>query len=236
MRLSTAKDRDDTRSLAVLAAALEAGIELLDTADAYAHEERDIGHNERLIARVLAGRAARYPRARPSSARRPRGIERLARDEVVGRIAAAHPATREEVVLALLVELDDIVWRGRPAKPADVALVTGVRDALARWVDAGYAFAGTPWLTPAAVDARLAELLGLPIAIARCAHPAGPPVCWCRKPLPGLALWLAREHGFDLTRSVHVGKGAADRGFAQRAGLAYVGVGAGFPAPANSAS
>jgi hypothetical protein len=137
----------------------------------------------------------------------------------------------------LVVELDDLVWRGRPMKPADVALVAGIRDALARWVDAGYALAGTTWLTPADVDARLAELLGLPIAIARCAHPAGPPVCWCRKPLPGLALWLAREHRFDLARSVHVGKGAADRGFAQRAGLAYLDAAGGFPAPpANSAS
>lgn len=137
---------------------------------------------------------------------------------------------------ALIVELDNIVWRGRPKTADEVALVPGVRDALARWRDAGYALAGTSWLTPPAVDARLAELLDLPLAIARCAHPAGPPVCWCRKPLPGLALLLARTHGFDLARSVHAGTGAADRGFATRAGLRYVDAAAGFPMPANSAS
>jgi phosphoglycolate phosphatase-like HAD superfamily hydrolase len=76
----------------------------------------------------------------------------------------------------------------------------------------------------AAIDAALAELLGIPIHIARCTHAAGPPVCWCRKPLPGLAIWLAREHGLALEDSVHVGRGAADRGFALRAGMRFVSV------------
>jgi histidinol phosphatase-like enzyme len=111
-----------------------------------------------------------------------------------------------------------------------------VREQLARWHAAGYVLAGTTWQTSPTLDERLRELLGLPIAVARCHHPAGAPVCWCRKPLPGLALWLAHQHGLDLARSVHVGKGPADRGFATRAGLAYVDVADGFPAPASSAS
>ncbi|HEY5945266.1 MAG TPA: hypothetical protein VIV40_07240, partial [Kofleriaceae bacterium] len=137
---------------------------------------------------------------------------------------------------ALVVEVDDIVWRSRPRHADEIALVPGVRDSLQRWRDAGYFIAATSWLTPESLDARLAELLELPIAIARCLHPAGPPVCWCRKPLPGLALLLARMHDLDLARSVHVGKGPADRGFASRAGLAYFDVADGFPMPANSAS
>ncbi len=55
MRLSTAPDRDDARGVAVVRAALAAGIELLDTADAYAHDDRDAGHNERLIAEAAPG-------------------------------------------------------------------------------------------------------------------------------------------------------------------------------------
>ena len=55
MRLSTAADRDDDRSVAVIRAALDAGATLLDTADAYCHGEHDVGHNERLIARALEG-------------------------------------------------------------------------------------------------------------------------------------------------------------------------------------
>src|SRR5687767_15073143 len=54
MRLSTERDRDDTRSVAVLHAALDAGITLLDTADAYCWDEGERGHNERLIARSLS--------------------------------------------------------------------------------------------------------------------------------------------------------------------------------------
>src|SRR5262245_27227384 len=54
MRLSTAPDRDDDRSVAVLHAALDAGVTLLDTADAYCRDDSDTGHNERLIARALA--------------------------------------------------------------------------------------------------------------------------------------------------------------------------------------
>ena len=54
MRLSTEPDRDDDRSVEVLHAAFDAGVTLLDTADAYCLDERDIGHNERLIARALS--------------------------------------------------------------------------------------------------------------------------------------------------------------------------------------
>lgn len=55
MRLSTRADRDDERSVAVIRTALDAGATLLDTADSYCLDERDVGHNERLIARALQG-------------------------------------------------------------------------------------------------------------------------------------------------------------------------------------
>src|SRR5688572_8414172 len=54
MRLSTEPGRDDARSVATLHAALDAGVRLLDTADAYALNDPEIGHNERLIARALS--------------------------------------------------------------------------------------------------------------------------------------------------------------------------------------
>ncbi|HEX6049583.1 MAG TPA: aldo/keto reductase [Gemmatimonadaceae bacterium] len=53
MRLSTAPDRDDGRSISVIHAALDAGARLLDTADAYCHDDSEAGHNERLIAAAL---------------------------------------------------------------------------------------------------------------------------------------------------------------------------------------
>jgi aryl-alcohol dehydrogenase-like predicted oxidoreductase len=55
MRLSTEADRDDARAVSVLHAAFDAGVTLLDTADAYCLDAHDTGHNERLISRALAG-------------------------------------------------------------------------------------------------------------------------------------------------------------------------------------
>src|SRR5262245_27818221 len=54
MRLSTEDGRDDERSMATLHAAFDAGVTLVDTADAYARDTDDAGHNERLIARALS--------------------------------------------------------------------------------------------------------------------------------------------------------------------------------------
>jgi aryl-alcohol dehydrogenase-like predicted oxidoreductase len=44
---------DDARSLATIYAALDAGVTLIDTADAYHLEAGEVGHNERLIAKAL---------------------------------------------------------------------------------------------------------------------------------------------------------------------------------------
>jgi aryl-alcohol dehydrogenase-like predicted oxidoreductase len=55
MRLSTEPDRDDARATAVLHATFEAGINFIDTADAYCRDATEAGHNERLIAGALAG-------------------------------------------------------------------------------------------------------------------------------------------------------------------------------------
>ena len=123
---------------------------------------------------------------------------------------------------AAIVELDGLVWEGRPR--AQISLVPGARDRIAEWGAQGYRIAATTWQPEPfdpAIDDQLRTAVG-DIQIARCIHPPGPPVCWCRKPLPGLALLLARRHGFSLARSVHVGRGPADRGFAQRAGLHFV--------------
>src|SRR5947207_4600190 len=54
MRLSTASGRDEAGAMATLHAALDAGVTLLDTADAYARDASEAGHNERLIAHALA--------------------------------------------------------------------------------------------------------------------------------------------------------------------------------------
>jgi hypothetical protein len=65
---------------------------------------------------------------------------------------------------------------------------------------------------------RLAAVVSGPIEAALCRHVAGPPRCWCRPPLPGLALAFARAHGVDPARSVLVGTGAAHRSMASALG------------------
>ena len=63
MRLSTGERRDETLAAATIAAAVESGVTVFDTAHAYGHDESELGHNERLLARALgecgAERAAR---------------------------------------------------------------------------------------------------------------------------------------------------------------------------------
>lgn len=59
MPLSLANRPDDEQAIQVIHAALDAGMTLIDTADVYCLDDSDIGHNERLIARALAGRSDR---------------------------------------------------------------------------------------------------------------------------------------------------------------------------------
>ena len=78
--------------------------------------------------------------------------------------------------------------------------------------------------TRESVDDELAQArstLGAEIHLAVCPHDAGPPICWCRKPLPGSLLELAIRHNVDLTRSVLVGGSAADRTMAARLGMSH---------------
>jgi hypothetical protein len=60
MRLSTDLADDPDSALATIAAALNAGFALFDTARAYSPSEEDLGHNERLLARALQA----HPRGR----------------------------------------------------------------------------------------------------------------------------------------------------------------------------
>jgi histidinol phosphatase-like enzyme len=65
------------------------------------------------------------------------------------------------------------------------------------------------------------ELLGVPIDVQYCPHGGGPPVCWCRKPLPGLAVAFIRNYQLDPSQCIYVGAGAQDPGFARRLGFQY---------------
>ena len=73
----------------------------------------------------------------------------------------------------------------------------------------------------AAVFAAMNEQLGLDIEVEWCPHAAGPPSCWCRKPLPGLGVVFVQRHRLDPAQCIYVGAGPQDPGFARRLGFTY---------------
>ena len=75
-------------------------------------------------------------------------------------------------------------------------------------------------LTPL-VSALAAEVTG-EVESALCPHGGGPPVCWCRPPLPGLPLAFAHRHGIDPARSTLIGTSPAHRTLAATLGARFV--------------
>lgn len=138
---------------------------------------------------------------------------------------------------AILLEFDGVLCSSASGgvavlEPNDLVIPADRRETLARYHADGWTLLATAWRpqiaegkTPKAlVDAcseRARELLELEIDIAYCPHPAGPPICWCRKPLPGLVLEFGLRHRLALDRCLLVGRAAADRTLAARLGMQY---------------
>ncbi len=138
---------------------------------------------------------------------------------------------------ALIVWCDGVLWGSRsgrrsPATPADVEIVAGRREVLARYQEDGWRLLGLSWqpevaegnMTGADVQANLAHLrtsLGVALEVEYCPHAAGPPVCWCRKPLPGLGALFIHRHQLDPASCIYVGNGSQDPGFARKLGFQY---------------
>jgi aryl-alcohol dehydrogenase-like predicted oxidoreductase/adenylate kinase family enzyme len=72
------------------------------------------------------------------------------------------------------------------------------------------------------VATDLSSVVSGPVERAVCPHGGGPPVCWCRPPLPGLQLAFARAYGVDLARSALVGTSPAHRTLATTLGARLV--------------
>jgi len=164
----------------------------------------------------------------------PETAEGFARVDVVPFVRQSRPGFDGR---ALIVWYDGVVRASRsgartPRSPEDVVLLDGAREVIARHRDEGWRILGLSWqpevaggiMTADEVEAvftRTHELLGLEIDHAWCPHGDGPPVCWCRKPLPGLAVVLVERHRLDPARCVYLGHDASDRTFARALGFAY---------------
>jgi histidinol phosphatase-like enzyme len=139
---------------------------------------------------------------------------------------------------AVVVEYDDVLCasvRGASSalEPDDIVLAPGAREMMEGYRRTGFKLLAIAWrpqiaeskTTSAAVLAcfeRTKELLGMSIDLAFCPHPPGPPVCWCRKPLPGLILQFAFRYQLALDQCVLIGPSAADRTLAVRTGMRYI--------------
>jgi histidinol phosphatase-like enzyme len=138
---------------------------------------------------------------------------------------------------AVILWCDGVLRRSRsrrrtPASAGDVEVLADRREVLRRYQAEGWRLLGLSWqpeiddetLSYADVEAgfaRMQELLDLPIEIEYCPHGAGPPTCWCRKPLPGLGVVFIRRHRLDAAQCIYVGAGPQDPGFARRLGFQY---------------
>jgi aryl-alcohol dehydrogenase-like predicted oxidoreductase/predicted kinase len=158
--------------------------------------------------------------------------ERLA--ELARREAGALPPTRQMRAFRELekpsadegfaaVEVVSFERAARPGAASAGVLVAAVAVGVAGWESVlAEAIPSSPHLVfDWRPDGDAAELAPVAAAVSKvvtgrvdaavCPHPAGPPVCWCRPPLPGLALVFARAHDVDLSRSVLVGASPAHR-------------------------
>jgi aryl-alcohol dehydrogenase-like predicted oxidoreductase len=73
MLLSISGRPPEDQGIAVVNAALDAGVTLIDTADAYCSDERDFNHNEKLVAKAFRRRGERVLVATKCGMRRPGG-------------------------------------------------------------------------------------------------------------------------------------------------------------------
>lgn len=181
---------------------------------------------------AIFGPGAQFRAQRTFEAPRPdEGFARV--DEVAFvRRAAPDAGTR-----AVVIWCDGLLLRSRsgqraPTTVSDVDIDQPLAAALRRHVASGWRVLGLSW-QPTVADGQLAKAdldavnaharaaIDPALTLAVCPHPAGPPICWCRKPLPGLVLAFAADAGVDLGRSVYVGNSPQDPGFARRLGMRF---------------
>ena len=96
---------------------------------------------------------------------------------------------------------------------------SSMSDALRRYQAEGWLLIGLAWCPPGTSKPGLNDV---DYEYAECIHPAGPPICWCRKPLPGLVLESAIRHNLDIQSCILIGDAAADETMARRLGMRHL--------------
>ena len=121
------------------------------------------------------------------------------------------------VVVSHDIAVDDAGPRTPVAERLRHQHAAGVRIGMIAWRPAS---ARAPVDTTPLVESALAFDCGVELRV--CTHPAGPPACWCRLPLPGLGVQLRRSLELDDATTVLVGRAAAERTFPGRMGWRFI--------------
>ncbi len=116
---------------------------------------------------------------------------------------------------AHFVSLDALMRPDGQLRPDALSIATGERLLVFGW---------RPGATVEALNAVAEQLkASCPsvLDVLLCPHPAGPPRCWCRPPLPGLVLALAHKHAVSCQDSDVLGTSPAHRTLAETVGAHY---------------
>jgi HAD superfamily hydrolase (TIGR01662 family) len=165
----------------------------------------------------------------------PRMDEGFAAVEVVEFVRRRNAGHQQK---ALLLDVDGTLRKTKsgevyPRSADDVELLPQRQTVLRQYVDEGYQLffisnqsgIASGKVTQAAAEAafiRTAELLKLPITeIAYCPHPAFPVGCYCRKPGPGMGVYLMNKHQLAHDQIIVVGDMKSDAEFAASLGATY---------------
>ena len=145
---------------------------------------------------------------------------------------ASEGFSRVDIVPFVRRQDSDFVNRAVIVSCDDVGDLERLASRLREFRDAGYRLLGVSWQPEIAegkrseevvkaMFARECERLGLEVDIEWCPHAAGPPRCWCRKPLPGLGVVFVNRYRLDSAQCLYVGAGPHDTGFARRLGFMF---------------
>ena len=133
---------------------------------------------------------------------------------------------------AVIVWSDGVLARSRsggrtPSSPDDVLVDPDRAATLRRYAADGWRLLAMSWqpeVSTGTLDAsnveatfsKVRDLVGVPIELEYCTHPAGPPICWCRKPMPGLGVVFIHRHRLEAAQCLYVGEGPHDAAFARK--------------------
>lgn len=136
---------------------------------------------------------------------------------------------------ALILDYDDTLRKTKsgdkyPRDPSDIIILPNRIETLKKYVDMGYKLLGVSnqsGIEKGDLDEDTAydcfdqtnKLLGLNIDYVFCPHHSFPIRCYCRKPLPGLGVYLIEKHLLDPVQCIMVGDSTSDKTFAVRCGF-----------------